>query len=161
MGHRANFIIIENNEANAYYDNWAALGCTFLALDGPAAARKAAETCEPTEELLDWAFAEAGYLLDYDENCAVFFGVPDVPDLDGLPEEAVAEIEAGVSAFDNGIASFLATAAPEWKGWTLRWDNRGVDAFSEHLTRRGIESIKTQPASHPDPGDTFELVVPV
>jgi hypothetical protein len=79
MGHRANFVIIREGAATAFFDPWGALGCTYLLLEGPAKATAAAQAMEPTEELLDWAFAEAGYLLDHDLQRLITFGYPEGP----------------------------------------------------------------------------------
>ena len=68
MGHRANFVVIRNGEAKAYYDNWAAVGCIFSFAAGPDEACEAVSHYEPTNELMDWAFAEGGYLIDFDEK---------------------------------------------------------------------------------------------
>ena len=162
MGHRANFVIIENGRATAYRDRWAALGCTFTLMDGPGEARSAARSSEPTTELMDWAFAEAGYLLDFDENRAIAFGHPDLPlDDDFLEADTAAAMNAAMDALNQGPAEFFKHVAAKWRGWTLVWDDRGVDAFAEHLARRSITVIQTQPASHPaKTADPVEFTVP-
>lgn len=152
MGHRANFVLIRDGTGVAYSDQWAALGCTYAFAGGPADATAAAEAAEPTNELLDWAFAEAGYLLDFDERVAIVFGQPEPIDLDEFAEfgaqglVAAAELDA---AIERGPLEFLKTIAPRWADWQLCWDDRGVDAFAAHLARRGIVSIITQPPKHP------------
>jgi hypothetical protein len=153
MGHRANFVLIRNGTAVAYFDQWAALGSTYTFAAGPADAIAAAEASERTSELLDWAFAEAGFLLDFDECMAIVFGWPEPMALDelaelGAPDMApVNELDA---TLERGPLEFLKAIAPRWKGWLLRWDERGVDAFAEHLVRRGVESIIVQPRKHPE-----------
>src|SRR5262245_1266263 len=82
MGHRANFVLIREGNALAYHDQWAALGSTWAFAGGPGEAVSAAELASPTTELLDWAFAEAGYLLDFDERLAVVFGYPEMGDFE-------------------------------------------------------------------------------
>jgi len=167
MGHRANFVVIRKGDARAFHDPWAALGSTWAFAGGPGEATAAAELGSPTTELLDWAFAEAGYLLDFDERLAIVFGYPemgdfDPADLEGLegiegPEgmmdpgqidpserQQMAQVEA---ALEQGPLEFLRAIAPRWEGWLLRWDDRGVDAFADHLARRGITTIATQPPS--------------
>ena len=146
MGHRANFIVIRDGKASAYFDQWAALGSTWAFAGGPNEAALAAEAAEPTTELLDWAFAEAGYLLDFDDRLAIVFGYPesiDPEELKGSDQESeAAEVDA---ALLRGPLDFLQAIAPRWKQWLLHWDDRGVDAFAAHLGRRGIRSIVTQP----------------
>ena len=155
MGNRANFVLIRDGEAVAHYDQWAALGSTYSFADGPDAAVAAAQSAEPTEELLDWAFAEAGFLLDFDERRAIVFGYPepldfDAEELEELGAEAPGEAVIGMdAALQSSPLDFLRYIAPRWQGWMLVWDDRGVDAFAEHLSRRGISSIAIQPKSHP------------
>jgi hypothetical protein len=153
MGHRANFVVIRDGKGAAYYDQWAALGSTYAFAGGPADATAAAEAAEPTTELLDWAFAEAGFLLDFDECVAIVFGQPEPIDLDEFAEFGAQELAAVndlETALERGALEFLKAIAPQWTGWHLIWDERGVDAFAAHLARRSIGSIVTQPRKHPE-----------
>jgi hypothetical protein len=154
LGHRANFVVIKRGSAAAYHDQWAALGSTWAFAGGPDEAVSAAEGSQPTPELLDWAFAEAGYLIDFDRKRAVVFGYPEMGDFDldemaDFSEEDVAAMAAAEAALQRGPLDFLQAIAPRWPGWHLHWDDRGVDAFAEYLAVRGIDSISTQPPSHP------------
>jgi hypothetical protein len=153
MGHRANFVLIRNAEAKAYYDQWAALGCTYAFAGGPADAISAAEQAEPTTELMDWSFAEAGFLLDFDEKIAIVFGQPEPIDpgefADLGPEDLAPANEVDL-ALEQGPLAFLEAIAPRWAGWQLSWDDRGIDAFAGHLARRSITSVATQPKTHPE-----------
>lgn len=149
MGHRANFVLIEDGKARAFEDQWAALGCTLsLELGAKKLKRDLPKVYAATEELMDWAFAEAGILIDYDERLCIAFGYPEI-DLSELPEEHAADVRAVMEAFEAGWPTFVSYIARGWAGFTLIWDARGVDAFAAHLKRRAITSIKTQPASHP------------
>jgi hypothetical protein len=153
MGHRANFVLIRDGKAAAYYDQWAALGSTYAFAGGPGEATAAAEQAEPTRELLDWAFAEAGFLLDFDERAAIVFGQPEPMDLaefSDLDAQEVSSVNELDAALERGPGEFLRSIAPRWTGWQLSWDERGVDAFAAHLARRGISSIVTQPRKHPE-----------
>jgi hypothetical protein len=176
MGHRANFVVIRDGDARAYFDSWAALGCIHSVADGPDAAVASASEFEATDELLDWAFMEGGYLVDFDEKALIVFGLTDEDlgdefsefeddeeeeggdeadesaefdeDSDGdQADDDAAEDEWDEDAERASAQAFLQGIAPKWKGWTLRWDQRGADAFAEHLARRGITGIKTQPAT--------------
>jgi hypothetical protein len=174
MGHRANFVLIRDGQARAYYDNWAALGCVHCVADGPDDAASQASAFEPTDELLDWAFMEGGYLIDFDERLLIVFGLTDddlgISDFDdadegegddeGAPLKDGGEQDDDLGEEDEGTwdveverataLAFLKSVAPRWVGWLMRWDQRGADAFSEHLARRGITSIKTQTPSSED-----------
>ena len=155
MGHRANFIVIRNGAGEAYHDQWAALGCLYAFADGPEEAMRALKEMEHTDQLLDWAFAEGGYLLDFDMSTAVAFGFMELPD--GMEEELPENVTAIVAAFERGAEEFLKGIAPNWRGWRLRFDDRGVDAFSEYLRQRDITNIKCQPDSHPPNGTFVEI----
>jgi hypothetical protein len=150
MGHRANYVVIEGGKAQAFYDSWGALGCTYALADGPRACRKLAALGEPTAELMDWAFAEAGFLLDYDDERAIFFGVPELFE----EEDAGGDFDADgfLDALHEGPDVLFASVAKKWKGWTLIWDDRGVDAFADELARKDITSITCQPSSYPKKG---------
>ncbi len=154
MGSRANFVLIRDGEAVAHYDQWAAMGSTYAFAEGPDAAVTVAHSAEPTKELLTWAFAEAGFLLDFDERRAIVFGYPEPIDFDAEELEGLDLKESGGAigmdaALQSGPLDFLQYIAPRWQGWMLVWDDRGVDAFAEHLSQRGISSIATEPKSHP------------
>jgi hypothetical protein len=87
VGHRANFVVLRDGSAVAFHDPWAALGSTWAFAAGPDEALSATAASEPTTELLDWAFAEAGYLLDFDRHEAIVFGYPEMVDFEFDSEE--------------------------------------------------------------------------
>ena len=157
MGHRANFVLIRGGKAQAFYDQWAAMGCVHEFATGPDAAAEAVEALEPTTELMDWAFAEGGYLIDFDRKEAIVFGpsaaefgLEDLGDLeDFVSPEEIAEASALDQALASGPDAFLEAIKPHWQGWLLHWDDRGVDAFAAYLGERGIQSIVTQPPREP------------
>lgn len=169
MGHRANFVVIENGAAQAYYDNWAGLGAAFAIADGPGPAIESLKEFEPTHELLDWAFAEGGFLIDFDQSLVIVFG-----DLDDLSDELADFDDEGDDEADEDLeeddeendetdsyaekyANYFTEIAPHWRGWRLRYDDRGVDAFAEHLKLRGVSSIEAQEESHPESSEQFEF----
>ena len=69
--------MIRDGQATAYFDNWAGLGAAWMVGDGPRMAEKAVSEMEETDKLLDWAFAEGGFLLDFDQKLAEL-GLDDV-----------------------------------------------------------------------------------
>ncbi len=145
MGHRANFILIQGGGAEAYWDQWAAMGCLDAFAAGPDVAIKLLKDLESTDELLDWAFAEGGYLIDLDDKAAIVFGISsDEFDLGDVGEDRVAE---EFCEFDP--RRYLEEVAPAWKGWKLVFDDRGVDAFAIYLQSKKIDTIQCPPASHP------------
>jgi len=170
MGHRANFVVIESGAAQAWFDNWAGLGAAFSIGDGPGPATEALKEFKPTTELLDWSFAEGGFLIDFDQNLVIVFGeLDDMGDEfsdfdedgdgedegDDFDDESDGDAEAQSSV--DKYTKYFTDIAPNWHGWRLRYDDRGVDAFAEHLTLRGITSIDVQEASHPEDTEQFEF----
>ncbi|MCI5219549.1 MAG: hypothetical protein D3914_10270 [Candidatus Electrothrix sp. LOE2] len=146
MGHRANFVVIQNSSTKAYWDNWAALGSLYSFAAGPDEAIKFLTDFKPTTELLDWAFAEGGYLLDFDASTAIIFGFPiDEAEFEffGLKESPDDE------QTEEFMSKYLQEIASKWTGWKLIFDDRGVDAFASYLQLKNIKEIKWQPASHP------------
>jgi hypothetical protein len=149
MGHRANFVLIKNGKAQAFYDHWGALACTLSLEQGAKRLwNEVQELNERVDELMDWAFAEGGFLIDYDERVCIAFGSVDV-DADEMPEEYQADVRATLDAYRAGWGQFVRHIEKGWRGYTMIWDDRGVDAFAKHLERRKITSIKTQKPSHP------------
>jgi hypothetical protein len=165
MGHRANFVVIKDGSATAFQDQWAAMGCTYDFACGVEQSMEALKEYTETTELMDWAFAEAGYLIDFDSRLAIAFGVPhcaedlfDAGDDDPDFEELKAAEDPSVAKLHEGDhLGFLEGIAAGWKGWKIAWDDRGVDAFAEHLKQKGISGIETVPASHPP--DTVPAVL--
>src|SRR5690606_4017537 len=99
--------------------------------------------------------------VEFEEFNSEFEGEDESVALDESDDESVDEDDAEDD--DEAAASAVRyrkmfdEIAPHWHGWLLRWDERGVDAFAEHLQRRGIEDIRTQDPSHPDETGQYEL----
>lgn len=147
MGSRANFVIVENGSAKAYYDHWAALGCLHGFAAGPDGAMQMLADSQSTNQLMNWALAEGGFLIDFDDRLAIVFGPwADESDYSFDESEDVAADEQ-IAEFD--ASQYLKDIAPRWIGWRLIYDDRGVDAFAEYLQTKHISSIETRPRSHP------------
>lgn len=168
MGHRANFVVIKDGVVVAYVDDWAALGCVYYVTDGLEKALSELKDMELTNELLDWAFCEGGFLVDYDKSLLIVFGefidAEDFEDDDVEVEQGEDDVEYDESepTFDlekeaADARAFLEQIHPAWPGWTLRWDQRGADAFSDHLRARSLTTITTPAPSHPDDCLLIEL----
>ncbi len=150
MGQRANFVVIRDGQATAYYDAWAAMGCTYFVDAGPESACEAITEFEAVDELMEWSYAEAGYLIDSDEKTAIIFGCAEDTGEDAEPDgDGQEPSEVPDWPFVQGGLALLQYIARNWSGWKLVWDDRGVDAFAAHLRRRSIAGITVQPDSHP------------
>lgn len=94
---RVGVVIIRDGRAAAYFHNWAARGCIFTFSDGPETACDAldAEGYKRTGELLNWSYAEGGYLIDFDQKKAIVFGITvssaDLEEPDGMIDEVFRE----------------------------------------------------------------------
>lgn len=152
MGHRANFVFIRNGEAKLFGDSWAALGCIYMLAEGPdAAAEVWSDPAFETDGFYEWAFAEGGYLIDFDRKTMIVFG-------ETMPEDELThgdgEIDPMVpkmnQAFEQGKAEFLELLSDKWPGWTLIYDDRGVDRFCTYLKENEIPGIPLIEPSHPD-----------
>lgn len=140
MSQRADFVIIRENKANAYTDEWGALGCIYMFGDGPdSAVQQTANMEEMT--VLDAVFTEAGFLIDFDQKTAIVFGYPSFGEELG---EKGAQIDTAISK--NELA-YLQHITPNWPGWHLIWDYRGVEAFADHLNGRSFTNITVIPSS--------------
>jgi hypothetical protein len=150
MGVRANFIVIRDGQATAYYDNWAGRGCICTLADGPDVACEALAEYEKTNSLMEWSYAEGGYLIDFDENQVIVFGptinLDEIADEDGYLDEGLRQ---EFLPFTEAGLPYLRYISDMWRGWKLAWDDHGTDAFAAHLRRRGITGIAVQPDSHP------------
>ena len=156
MGNRANFVVVRDGHAKGYYDNWAAMGCLDAFAAGPEGACEAIAGFEPVDELMDWAFAEGGYLIDFDEKTAMVFG--SAFDADEFHEPDGQSRESNLP-FQQGGLAYLEHIGPRWVGWKLVWDDHGVDAFAAH--RRGdpsrtLRSSRSHtPRKHPTRSSTM------
>jgi hypothetical protein len=165
MGHRANFVVIRDCVAEAYQDDWAALGCVDFLVDGPESAIEAARGFDSVDELLDWSFAEGGYLIDVDHRLLIVFGQIDDDTNDFLEiEEDDSLSDEELKAKDHEFAlkqyqELFDSCSESWRGWTLRWDERGVDAFAMQLKTRGINTIRTAAPSHEVDAEYFETQI--
>lgn len=150
MGHRANFVIIRNNTTKLYGESWAAVDSIYYFAAGPTSALENAVSKWENEAFYDWAFAEGGYLLDFDKQLAIGFGasIPDeeirIADRKIHPDIALVN-----AALMKSEEHFLGYISKFWPSWTLVWDDRGVDAFSEYLVKNGIDTLAPLKPSHP------------
>jgi hypothetical protein len=150
MGVRANFVIIRNGHAKAYYDQWAAMECLCYFAAGPDEACEVVSQFEPANGLMEWVSAEGGYLIDFDEKKAIVFGCQvEFDEFAGSDASTDDQFRESNSPFEQGELAFLQHVGPRWPGWKLVWDEHGVDAFAAHLRSRNIDDIAIQPDSHP------------
>lgn len=149
MGSRANYVIIRKGKVTAHYEHWGADGVLDAALDGPRKCEQMATSGEEVDELMDWAYCEGGYLLDFDRKQALFFGYGEVP---SQVVESLGNPDGKDDEDDEDAPPELPAARKRWSGWQIRFASHGVDDFSSYLEQvRLTGQIKTQPRRPPPP----------
>ena len=162
MGHRANFVIISNNRATIFYDQWAALGGAIaIFCEGPDACVSSAT--EEEEDLMDDVWCEGGYLVDFDRNVAMVFGWTDGLDEKSWDDEADGDGDddeqrhVGYQIANAKTPADFAPIADQWPGWTLSWAHNGVNDFTKWLEINHIPIVSSA-GDHPDDDDETEPV---
>lgn len=161
VGERANYVLIDGGKAKVFHAQWGARDCLLRLAEGAEGLKRSVpEGAREETTLMDGVWAEGGILIDYDARVCVAFGEVDV-EFDEMPEESRDALRDSCAAIELGWSMYVEHIAEGWRGFTMVRDARGVDAFAEHLRRRGITSIHTWPASHPaDVPPPESVVVP-
>jgi hypothetical protein len=141
MGHRGNFVIIEDGKVAAYHDQWAGLGSPAALLEGPEGCLAGVKNFTRVEELLAWEWCEGGWLVDLDARTVIVFGECSLEVFEEAGEDMESPDLLALRHLSDGdpVAYFRAIAA-RWPNWTLRWDQGGTDAFSSYLRERKLSS---------------------
>jgi len=137
------YVIIRESIASGYFDGWGALGCVYDVAKGDAGTARVKGFLEK-EEALCSVSAEGGWLVDYDKKHLIVFGYTfpnsEMSDLEGNVESHVA---AANEALDNGgVKAFVKHVSEQWPGWTIVWDDNGLEAFADHLESNKIEGVR-------------------
>ena len=74
MGHRANYVIVEDGKQEVYFANWGALTLAYDIFFGPETTAAFMRTHLSVEYLLDDVFCEGVALLDFDNKKLLFCG---------------------------------------------------------------------------------------
>ncbi len=131
MSAAAVFFIVRNGDAKIYFHKWAAEFCLIDLESGPDWAHEQA-TDSDNEEIDDFPFSEAGYLLDFDTKTMIFYGsLGSVLKQLELGEFEDPESQEAISTFVNAIA-------PKWTGWAISTDDIDNTQIDAHLESRGI-----------------------
>ncbi len=103
MGHRANYVVIENGQAQIYFSRWGALTIPAVVLSGPEATIAYVRGLTPDTSLLDCVWAEGGMLLNLDQYHMLFWGGDDIDHSPYLRRP------------------LLAVLHRLWPGWAVDW----------------------------------------
>ncbi|HEY2587826.1 MAG TPA: hypothetical protein VGI81_18925 [Tepidisphaeraceae bacterium] len=117
MGQRANLIVIEGGRAEIFYTHWRANTLTTDLFWGPkygVTLARAQERAGPAD-LLDEVWAEAGALIDLDQESLLLFGGEDLRC--DVPLRRL----------------YLRLLAHAWSGWRICWAYEGVCDIADRL----------------------------
>lgn len=115
MGHRANFIILENDQPRIYYSHGRAQETPSILAQGLAFCEAYFLGFNEWSLLMDNAWAEGGILIDKDKKHLMIFGGADT---------------SYTPALQRHYCKHLPTI---WKGWTIEWCSKGNVDFAEYL----------------------------
>src|SRR5579859_14309 len=115
MGHRANYVVIENGKTDIYYTHWGAVTAPAVLLSGPENALKFARVLKRDSELMEIYWAQGGVFLDYDNRQMSFFHC-----LDPI---------ANVYVRRQLVRALQAI----WSGWTVSYEAHHQIAFHQKL----------------------------
>ncbi len=123
MGHRSNFVIIQNREINIYYSHWGAISIPKDIFYGPQITIDYIKSLQPVETLLDDLWCEGAVLVDTHEKQLIFWGG------DGYEYPAVRKY-------------FISLLQLNWEGWGIRWAEQGIIDIAQYL-RIDISQVQT------------------
>jgi hypothetical protein len=115
MGHRSNFIIVEQQKADIYYSHWRAITIPKDIFWGLEVTLDYIRSLEPTERLLDDLYCEGAVLVDLDRHKLMFFGGDEIKFSPPLRR------------------AFLPLLQLNWPEWKVEWLNQGLLDIANYL----------------------------
>ncbi|HIB65295.1 MAG TPA: hypothetical protein EYO33_09335 [Phycisphaerales bacterium] len=135
MGHRANYIVIENGRESLYYSHWGANVVERDLFWGPEESLRFIRTQRKTDDWLDEVWCEGGALLDLDRKFMKLFGGEDIK-------------------YDPYFwKAYMDLLAKSWTPWKVEWAYQGI----LDLARGAGVSDETVLASRTSPRFPAEL----
>ncbi len=114
MGHRANFVIIENNQVDTYYSHWGAISIPRDIFFGSEYTINYIKSQKLEEGLLNDIWCEGAVLVDIDQKQLIFWGG------DGFHYPVLRKY----------LISLLQI---NWEGWGIRWALEGIVDIAKYL----------------------------
>jgi hypothetical protein len=108
LGNRANYVIVENGQAQIFFSRWGALTIPSVLLSGPEGTLEYICQLTPDESLLNNVWAEGGVLVNVDTHRALFWGGNSIAEHPYLRRPLLTAL------------SLL------WPGWSIDWALFGV-----------------------------------
>ncbi len=115
MGHRANLILLENNNPRIYYSHWDGNYIPIILYQGLEFCEKYFVGFDEHGWLMDNAWSEGGVLIDKDNKNILFFSVEFLETI----------------ALQNAYINYLKKSI--WMGWNIVWASKGNVDFAEYL----------------------------
>lgn len=116
MGHRTNYILIENQEADIYYAHWDANILGRKLFYGSESLIQYVRPLSVSEKLLDTVWGEGAALIDTDEQKLLFWG-----------DEFLWRNQSLVECFIQMLKETT------WKGWQIEWAKEGQADIARYL----------------------------
>jgi hypothetical protein len=134
MGHRANFVLVEQGKATIYYSHWGAKTIPDMLVAGPDRCWNSIQRLTPGSELLDNVWAEGGLLLDRDQRRLLFWGGEEIKYTPYLRRV------------------FLPALRLLWPEWTVEWALYGVADLADalHIDRSAVLIGEFAEGFHPE-----------
>jgi hypothetical protein len=143
MGHRANYVLVEQGKPTMYYTHWGSKEIPALLLAGPERTWEYVQRATPCEELLDSVWAEGGLLIDRDHRRLLFWGGEDILCVPYLRR-------------------FLLPALRQlWPEWIVEWALHGVADLADalHIDRATVLAGGVARGFNPDRSISDEMLL--
>lgn len=103
MGHRANYIIVEEGKQSFYYHHWGSNQIPKDMFWGPLVVEHFIKSLEPVEQLMDDVWCEGAVVFDKDKQLLLMFGGESI-------------------LWSNTLKRvYLALTKILWRDWTVKW----------------------------------------
>ena len=113
MGERAQKVVIRENRVELSWTQWGGQSCAVALLGGTAGSQSDLEDSDPTDAWMDPAFAEGGYLVDFDRKAMLLY------------------------SWDGELLRSVIERLPAiWPNWSIEMVQDGIPDFRNHIDCR-------------------------
>jgi hypothetical protein len=114
MGHRANFVIVKDNQFDIYYSHWGAITIPKDIFYGPQITINYIQSLKLVDALLDDIWCEGAVLVDMNQKLLLFWGGYDYH-------------------YPALRKYFIPLLQINWSGWGIRWADEGNVDIARYL----------------------------
>lgn len=143
MGHRANYILVDNDKEYVFYHHWGALSLPADFFWGYEESLHYLSTLEPSDHLLDDIWCEGAISIKPETKELILFGGEDI-------------------CYNRSLRNvFLSLLSISWSGWRVKWAEEGIvdvvklSSISPEKVQLNYEDDEPNSLSKPF-DDTFE-----